>query len=288
MLGRRVYDAFRTFLRGAKITTLSRSSFEVSERHVQLDLSNLEALSQFLNGQHFDVLVHCAAFVNLTYCKDNPEETNKLHVKAPELLSRKIKTVYYISTDSVFDGQKGCYRETDEINPLNIYAKTKHQGELAVTANASEAFIVRCNIFGFHIPMGKSLFEWAYKELAQNNGINGFINVVFNPIYTGNLAEMLVQFHNLSLEPGNYHFGCTSPLSKYDFLTKVAADFGFDQDIIKPVELDPIGLGEKRPLNTSLDTTRLESSGVAMPSIEKCLRTLRRDFNQIYGYGQEF
>lgn len=288
MLGRMVFDAFRSFYNDAKITTLSRSSFEASENHVQLDLSNLEALSQFLNDQHFDVLVHCAAFVNLAYCKENPEETKRLHVKSPELLSSKIKKVYYISTDSVFDGQKDRYRETDETKPLNIYAETKHQGELAVTANAYEAFIVRCNIFGFHFPMGKSLFEWAYKELAQRKEINGFSNVMFNPLYTGNLAEMLVQFHNLSPEPGTYHFGCKNPLSKYDFLIKVAATFGFDQDIIKPVELDPVSLGERRPLNTSLNTTRLESSGVAVPGIEECLKTLQRDFNQVYEYGQEF
>lgn len=288
MLGRMVFETFSRFYEDASITTLSRSSFENSDTHVQLDLSNLEAVSRFLNVNDFDVLVHCAAFVNLAYCKENPEKTKRLHIKAPELLSRKIKKAYYISTDSVFDGQKGKYSETDETNPLNLYAETKHQGERAVMENAFEAFIIRCNIFGFHVPLGKSLFEWAYQELLQGKKIKGFSNVMFNPLYTGNLAEMLVQFHKLNPEPGKYHFGCEGSLSKYDFLVKVAATFGFNQDIIKPVELDPVSLGERRPLNTSLNTTKLERAGVNVPGIEECLKELQSDFNQVYENGQEF
>src|SRR6056297_800637 len=126
------------------------------------DLTNSNFIEKISSGINFDWIIHCAAIVDLKYCEDNPHIARSTHVTSTELLSRnnpKSKFIY-ISTDSIFDGRKGNYSEKDEPSPLNIYAKTKLQGERVIRESHLSYYILRLNIIGQNSSRGNSLFEW--------------------------------------------------------------------------------------------------------------------------------
>lgn len=276
MLGRDVLAYLKKGLPNAEVTTISRSEFQ-HPRHFKLDLTDIEALTEHLKKHSYDFLIHCAAFVDLAYCREHPEQTELLHVTVPRILSDSIETVFYISTDSVFNGQTGGYIESDPTEPLNDYAKSKRKGEFAVLEHARNPFVIRSNIYGFHTPSGRSLFEWAYQSLLNGKGIKGFENVFFNPLYTGQLAEMIIRFYNKDPDSGIYHFGTSNATSKYDFLRKVAHLFEFNEELISPVKIES-SLSDPRPLNTILDTKKLERLGVFIPTLESGLELLKENF----------
>jgi dTDP-4-dehydrorhamnose reductase len=235
-----------------------------------------------------DIVIHCAAITDLSYCIKYPDRAQKLHVDASAVLASfpSVEKMVYISTDSVFKGTKGYYSEEEITNPLNIYATTKRDGELAVMNESNQGYIIRTNIIGYKEPLGNSLFEWAYKEVSNGHSINGFTNVLFNPLYTGLLAGMLIEFLQSVASPGYYHFASDTPVSKYTFLQKVAEALGFHQAFISPVELDNSLYEVQRPLNTSLCTKKLAGIGISIPDIDQCIYELVKDFKMSSDNGE--
>ena len=169
------------------------------------------------------------------------------------------KKYIYISTDSVFDGQKGNYTESSEVHPLNYYAETKLLGENIIKETVDNLYILRTNIYGFSIPMKKSLFEWAYFELNEGNPINGFSNMYFNPMYVGQLAKCIESFISNEIPFGTYNVTTDEKISKYDFLLKIAKEFGFQLNAINEVTFNQNDFVAPRALNTTLDNSKLKS-----------------------------
>lgn len=204
-------------------------------------------------------IIHCAAFVDLKYCQENFEATNKLHAIATAALSQLFPaaTFVYISTDSVFDGKLGNYSEEDTAAPPNFYALTKYHGEGSVVMHTPNHYILRTNIYGFNTPAKGSLFEWAYRSLSQNQIITGFDNFIFNPLYVGQVAEIIQAFMSKPIPYGVYHLGCDQALSKYEFLEIVKRKFSRSGEIQRKMG-DPHAGGISRPENTSLDTQKLK------------------------------
>ena len=101
------------------------------------DLTDSSLLTSWLESIKPDLVIHCAAIVDVDFCENNFSLANKLHAKSTELIANYLNSnkgrLIYISTDSVFDGKKKiAYRESDLVSPLNVYAKTKILGEKAL------------------------------------------------------------------------------------------------------------------------------------------------------------
>jgi len=97
----------------------------------------------------------------------------------PAARSRKLRGssargLVYISTDSVFDGTRGYYSETDEPRPLNVYARSKLAGERAVLAELPDALIVRTVLYGWNRRPKHSLAEWMLFALESGSEVQGF------------------------------------------------------------------------------------------------------------------
>ena len=136
-------------------------------------------------------------------CEVNREYVYNLHVSSTSQLANfdSVEKFIYISTDSLFDGQKGDYTESDLVNPLNYYAITKSKGEEVVLKSDKQYAVVRTNIIGFHKPLRNSLFEWAYKSLNEKAQIKGFTNVYFNPLCCLVLAQGISELLHREFEP---------------------------------------------------------------------------------------
>lgn len=253
----------------------------LASQHETVDVTDRGATQAMLDRIQPDVIIHCAAITDVNLCERERGYTHAVHVEATETLSRypSVERFVYISTDSVFDGQRGDYRETDAVNPLNYYAQTKLMGEEVVRTRNGEHLVLRTNILGFQFPLKRSLFEWGYQSLSQGTTINGFSNVYFNPLYCGDVATV-VEAALPVLPQGTYHIGGTGSISKYEFLREIARYFKFGEELVKPVVLDVTTVAAVRPLNTVLLLDKVRSAGVSLPSMAGTLEHLFADFSK--------
>lgn len=232
-----------------------------------------------------DFIIHCAANTDLNDCEKNVRQAISINVKFVESLNQfaNVNThLFYISTDSVFDGIEGNYDEHARTNPLNNYAKTKLKGEVrSKNKFIGSSTIVRTNIFGFSKPVKNSLVEWALKEWKMNHAINGFSNFYFNAIYISQLAEIVnelivknVKFEYLNVASSDF-------ISKYDFLNLLREEFGYSSDLLKTLIYIQGNQTLKRPLDTTLNIELL-SSVMNVPSIQSGIKQLKLDWDKSY------
>lgn len=253
-----------------KIDTSVKNSYDIDIRDHKKILSVVKDINP-------DVIIHAAALVDVDFCEKNKEIAYDINVNASKRLAALTKKMVYISTDSVYSGVVGNFKETDSKDPINYYAFTKSIAEDEVMKANPDSVILRTNIYGYHTPIGRSLFEWAYKSLSQGSEITGFDDVFFNPLYTEQLAYAIRVLLDINYS-GVINTGSDEPLSKYDFLIKLANTFKFDEKLIRPISVDKGILGAKRPKNTTLNIDKMkEVTGISF-SVEFGLEQLYKDF----------
>jgi dTDP-4-dehydrorhamnose reductase len=261
MLGMAVYRNFSQY-KNYKIFGVTRQ-FDFVLPNVNMFFGDLSS-EQFLNSIDpilFEAIIHCSAEVNVNLCETNKELAYQSNVQATQNLFSILqsKKYIYISTDSVFEGLKGNYTESSEVHPLNYYAETKLLGENTIKETVDNHYILRTNIYGFSIPMKKSLFEWAYSELNEGKPINGFRNMYFNPMYVGQLAKCIESFVSNEIPFGTYNVTTDEKISKYNFLLKIAQEFSFPLNAINEATFNQNDFVAPRALNTTLDNSKLKS-----------------------------
>ncbi len=217
--------------------------------------------TESLNNYCFDSFFHCAALVNVNLCEMDSAFALKSNAEYTKLLFNSVisQKYFYISTDSVYEGSNGNYFETDFPKPLNSYAMSKLKGELEVQKAINNYYIIRTNIFGKNSKNKESLFEWAESQLSQGNNLNGYSNVYFNPLSVWHLADILIEILNKNIDFGIYNIGSSEFISKYDFLIRVANFLGFSNDLIKPVQFEIKKGIAPRPLNTTINTSKIKN-----------------------------
>jgi dTDP-4-dehydrorhamnose reductase len=212
----------------------------------------------------------------MDWCQEHPEQARRINVtvsaRIAEITSRMKARLLYISTDSVFDGVRGHYSESDQPAPLNVYAQTKLQGEREVLAGNPSAAIARVNLYGWNAQNKQGLAEWILGQLAAGNIVPGFCDTIFCPILANDLAEVLLAMVGRNLS-GLYHVAGSEPVSKYEFARRVALTFGFDPGKVISARMAESKLKAPRPLNTSLNTGKICAAlGRAMPDVDSGLR----------------
>jgi len=210
----------------------------------------------------FYAFFHCAAEVNVNLCELDFEHAINVNSKYTKLLFEKVRSEFsfYISTDSVYGGDKGNYNEMSDVAPVNNYAKSKLLGELFASIYTTNLYIIRTNIFGDKSRNNSSLFEWAKRELLMGNSIHGFTNVLFNPLSVSHLSFILLTMLEVKPSFGVYNIGCDSHMSKFDFLLKVAEFFGSNTSLVIPAKFEACQVVAARPLDTTMDCNKIKKS----------------------------
>jgi dTDP-4-dehydrorhamnose reductase len=244
------------------------------------DLLNKTFVRTVLDQVKPTVIVHCAANVSIEDCEAHKDTAHALHIDAScDLASYKpIDTKFvYISTDSVYNGQSGMYSETSKTGPTNYYALSKLEGEHAVLQANANALILRTNIYGINSFKKRSLAEWAIQNLIERKQINGFTDVYFNPLYTKQLADVIIELLSTSAI-GIVNAGSSDHISKYDFLCKLSQAFGFDTSLIGKATIDAASM-VTRPKNTTMNTSKLGCLIDNVPSVQEGLVSMKQDYD---------
>jgi dTDP-4-dehydrorhamnose reductase len=240
------------------------------------DLADQAETSRIFQELRPSTVVHCAAATDVDWCEQHPEEAHRVNVMVPAAIaaitSQSGARFLYISTDSVFDGGRGNYAETDTPAPVNVYAKTKLQGEREVLRQNPAALIARVTLYGWNAQEKHSLAEWILQQLTLGNLVPGFSDVFFSPILANDLAEVILALLDENLA-GLYHAVGSEPVSKYEFARRVASTFGFDPGQVAATRLSDARLKAQRPRDTTLNTAKICAAlRRPMPGVDAGLR----------------
>lgn len=240
------------------------------------DLGSPDEVQRVLAYSRPDWIIHCAAMANLEECEKNPARAARINTWLPGTLAERAGWLgarfLHISTDAVFDGERGNYSEDDEPNPLSTYARTKQQGEQAVLSANTESLLARVNFYGWSLRGQRSLAEFFYNALASGQGVRGFTDIFFCPLLVNDLADLLLEMLEKNLS-GIYHTVSSECISKYAFGVAVARQFRLDESLISPTSWKDGGLTARRSPNLTLNTDKLTSAlGRNLPAIQPGIR----------------
>jgi len=258
---------------------------DVPFQWMKVDLGQPGAAVEAVRTAKPDAILHCAALANVDGCERMPELAQRLNAGVPGELAAEARRLgiklVHISTDAVFDGQlEGAYSETSPANPINVYARSKLEGEAAVLAADPGAIVARVNFYGWSLSGKRSLGELFFNQLYSGRRMNGFTDVWFCPLQVNVLAEILLQMVDKNLS-GLYHTVSSECLSKYDFGCRIARQFGLDENLIDPVSWLDARLIAPRSPNLRLDTTRLEKAlGAPLPGQAAGLQRFFDEYSQ--------
>jgi len=225
-----------------------------------MDILDENRLRLHIESFNPDVIIHTAALVNVDFCEEHEEEAYLANAiltkKISDICHEKNIMLIYISTDSVFDGTMlSLYNEQDNTNPLNIYAKTKLEGEHYVS-QLPNSTLIRTNIYGYNIQNKQSIGEWMLNALLEGQTLNLFEDIFFSPILVNELTTII----DLIIEQkvfGLYHICSTGAISKYEFGIKLKEIFNIETGIINRSNSHKSNLRAIRPKNMGMDNTQI-------------------------------
>jgi len=247
------------FLGDAIFSAATNLQISVTGTHrTQIDVRNVDSIEKIVTKTNPDIIINCAALTNVDELESNPDAAyavNAHGAKNTAIIAHKKKIkLIHISTDSVFDGEKGFYSEEDVPQPVNIYGKSKKLGEDLVRETIDNHLIVRTNFYG-HNKDGKFLFDWILQNLRKEQPITAFHDVIFNPLEVRNLANIIIELMSKKIF-GIIHIASNEIMNKYEFAANIANALNLRSDLINKGSVKDAHFIAKRPLNTSLDNTK--------------------------------
>ena len=202
-----------------------------------------------------EVIIHTAALTNVDECEANKELAYKINVKGTKRLVELAKDsgafFVYVSTDYVFSGDKGMYKEEDKPNPINYYGYTKLLGE-----NYCECIARPCVIYGAKPASGKINFAlWIINKVMNGEAVKIVTDQFITPTLNTSLAKMLLEISARQLK-GIFHTAGKERVSRYEFALRIADTFELDKALIIPSRMDEMNWIASRPKDSSLDTSK--------------------------------
>lgn len=253
---------------------------------LQANLADPAELLGMLDKTQPDWVINCAALANLDDCEREPDLAQQLNAQMPGRLAAEAAKrglgFMQISTDAVFDGSKGSYREENTPSPINVYGRTKRLAELATKSAHPRTIIVRANLFGWSAEGTRSLAEFFFNALSTGKAVNGYTDRVFCPLLVTDLANILLDLMEAD-QPGIYHAVSSDAISKYEFGVALAQRFGFDPDLVRAAETPRRSEVAERSPNLVLSNTKAAKTiGRRLPTVAEGLDGLHAQWQAGY------
>lgn len=249
---------------------------------VYLNILDPKAEQQTLDRIKPDAVVHSAALTDVDRCELEKELAWKTNVEATANLARLCMDrdvfLVYVSTDYVFDGEKGMYKETDKPAPINHYGLTKLKGEEAVQALDDYCIARGSVIYGSTPATGKTNFAlWLLDRLRKREEVRIVTDQWNSPTLNISMAEMIIE----TLEKrasGIFHLAGATRLSRYDFAKRLAEAFSLSPEFITPVQSKQFEWVAKRPRDSSLSVEKAEQTLTNKPlGIREAIEKMKKE-----------
>jgi dTDP-4-dehydrorhamnose reductase len=270
MLGNAVFRFF-SCSRGHAATGTVRSSSALKLLPEELrgqivsgvEIYDLDGLTKLFERVKPAVVINCVGLVKQLPGADDPLTAIPMNALLPHRLLAMCKVagarLIHISTDCVFDGARGMYRESDFADAADLYGRSKYLGEL----HDPQAVTLRTSIIGPELATAHGLVGWF---LAQRGPVKGFTRAIFSGLPTVELARVIRDFVIPAADLSGLYHVSSAPISKYDVLRGVAREYGHSIEIVPDGEL---------VIDRSLDSSRFrERTGYVAPAWQEMLRVM--------------
>jgi len=237
----------------------------------EADITDFKAVEKIIKKVSPDVLIHTAAISNLSECEKNKDLAYAVNFSGTKNIVDTINkfnlktNLVFFSSDYIFDGEKGNYKEEDTPNPKTVYGKSKLQAEEYIKKQLKDYIICRtANIYG----RGGNFFNFLVDSLNENKKIEIFNDVFYTPTYIDYLLDCLKLLIEKDFK-GVIHVSGPERVSRFEFAMKLMTIFNQKRNLIIPVNQPQGGLIAKdNSLNSELVRGLLNNY---CPSIEKSL-----------------
>ena len=247
--------------RGARPVGWSGSTsgdrFGVSLKRVEL--SDVDRVAEAFRAARSEAVIHAGAISTVAECFRDPVRARQVNTRATTLLAQLAAEagvrLVYPSTDLVFDGERGGYREEDPPAPLSVYGRTKADAEGAVLACPRGAVIRLSLLFGPSLSGRPSFFDHQVDALRERRPVTLFADEWRTPLDLLTAAQALLALAESDCE-GLLHLGGPERLSRLEMGRRLAAFLGGGASAIVPARRADAPAPESRPRDTSLDSSR--------------------------------
>ncbi len=239
----------------------------------ELDLTNIDAIRNFIDQTKPDIIINPAAYTDVDKAESEPDLAYQINVTAPEVLAEKacdldIPLVHF-STDYVFDGlKKEAYVETDKTNPQSVYGKTKCEGEEKVRSHPQH-FILRTSwVFGVH---GNNFLKTILRLIMEKESINIVSDQWGSPASSSMLSDVTFKIVETILKNknfndyGTYHVTTEGETNWYDYASLISNEamklnlkIKCAPDQIHSILTSEYPTAAKRPLNSRLNCEKIK------------------------------
>lgn len=265
----------------------NRVSEQANYKFIDLDITDENAVSKIILEQNPDVVINTAAMTNVDLCEENKSECDDLNVNAVQYLADTCDKIdahlIHISTDFIFDGEDGPYKEEDEPNPLSYYGLSKLKSEQLLQAHSVKWTVLRTIIvFGVAEKLSKgNIVLWAKDALEKEDPLN----IIDDQFRAPTLAEDLADICILAAKKkavGIFNASGKDIMSIYEIVERIAKHYGNSTDNLNKINTAILKQKARRPSKTGfiLDKSRNEL-GYNPHSFEECLTIIDKQLKTI-------
>lgn len=222
-----------------------------------MDLSAEKQIETAVETCRPNAVIHAAARCQLDPCERDPKKTFHVNTTATEILAelcvRYGCRLVFVSTDMVFDGDRGGYSESDETHPLNVYGQSKLAAEKFIQAICPNHVVARSAlIYGHPLAGSNSFSERILDKISQGESMPLFADQFRSPILVNDLAQALLELAGMSWT-GIIHLGGNDRVDRYTFGVRLARLKGISETLLEPVSMTHFPTTALRPRDVSLD-----------------------------------
>lgn len=237
----------------------------------EMDITDRDSVVRAFRRFSPDGVIHCAAYTDVDKAEGDSLRAYLVNTKGTACLAELCREagakMLYVSTDYVFDGSgTRFWRPEDRCAPLNVYGWSKYEGELAVKSRMDACFVVRTSwVFG---PGGNHFVNTMLRIGAARDAVQVVCDQVGSPSHTGDLAELFAEIIRTE-KYGYYHAANEGVCSRYELAQEIFSqaerlghkEYGPARLQVTPILTTEFPTKARRPLNSRLDTGKLQSAG---------------------------
>lgn len=242
----------------------------------ELDITNVEAIEQFLAANNIDGIVNCAAYTAVDKAEANEEFCTLLNAEAPGYLAHAIEKrggwMIQISTDYVFDGTQHLpYQEDEDTCPNSVYGRTKLVGEFNVLKLCPQSMVIRTA--WLYSTFGNNFVKTMIRLGNERPELGVVADQIGTPTYARDLARIIMTAISKGIQPGIYHFTNEGVASWYDFTKAIHRLAGITTCHVRPLHTSEYPTAAQRPPYSVLDKTKIKQTyGIEIPYWEESLK----------------
>ena len=273
-------------LLGSNISRVLDSKFEVIGTHfnnanhsvphsIYLDIASTDMFEEIIKKVSPQYVINCIGTTSVEECERFPEKAMLLNAIFPFRVakaSREFKFQFLqVSTDHYGTPSNEIRDESMHPIPLNSYGYSKFTGERLVLNESPTSLILRTNFFGVSARGDHSILDFAISSFKNSSPVFGYEDVWFTPLGVTQIGNFLASTLELNTS-GILNLSGSESITKLTFLREVAGALGIDPNLVLAAKSSQFSSSVIRPLNLSLDNSRLLHLGVKLPTLKDMIR----------------